>query len=52
LLQLWAAVTRRAGAHPLFLPAYSPDLNPIEQVVAEIKHFLRKGSERASLKPV
>ena len=25
----------------LFLPAYSPDLNPIEKVWANLKHFLR-----------
>ena len=32
---------RDAGAHLLFLPAYSPDLNPIEQVFAKLKHLLR-----------
>jgi len=26
----------------LFLPAYSPDLNPIEQVFAKLKALLRK----------
>jgi len=30
------------GAHLLFLPKYSPDLNPIEQVFAKLEHFLRK----------
>ena len=25
-----------------FLPAYSPDLNPIEEVFAEAKHFLQQ----------
>jgi len=28
------AAIRAAGAHLLFLPPYSPDLNPIEQVFA------------------
>jgi hypothetical protein len=28
---------RAAGAHLLFLPKYSPDLNPIEQVFAKLK---------------
>ena len=37
---------RRAGAHLLFLPPYSPDLNPIEQVFAKLKHMLREASER------
>jgi transposase len=37
---------RRAGAHLIFLPPYSPDLNPIEQVFAKLKHLLRKASER------
>jgi transposase len=35
-----------AGAHLLFLPAYSPDLNPIEQVFAKLKTLLRKAEER------
>ncbi len=30
------------GATPLYLPAYSPDLNPIEQVFAKLKAILRK----------
>jgi transposase len=25
----------------IFLPPYSPDLNPIEQVFAKLKHILR-----------
>lgn len=37
---------RAAGAHLLFLPAYSPDLNPIEQVFAKLKHMLRNAAER------
>lgn len=38
---------RMAGAHLLFLPAYSPDLNPIEQVFAKFKELLRKADERS-----
>jgi transposase len=30
---------RAAGAHLLFLPPYSPDLNPIEQLFAKLKHL-------------
>jgi len=30
-----------AGAELLFLPPYSPDLNPIEMIFAKIKHLLR-----------
>lgn len=37
---------RNAGAHLLFLPKYSPDLNPIEQVFAKLKAPLRKAAER------
>ena len=37
---------RAAGARLLFLPPYSPDLNPIEQVFAKLKHLLRKAAER------
>ncbi len=32
---------RSAGAKLIFLPKYSPDLNPIEQVFAKLKHLLR-----------
>jgi putative transposase len=37
---------RSVGAKLLFLPPYSPDLNPIEQVFAKLKHWLRKSAER------
>ena len=37
---------RAAGAKLFFLPKYSPDLNPIEQVFAKLKHLLRKAAER------
>lgn len=35
-----------AGAHLLFLPPYSPDLNPIEMVFAKIKQLLRSLAKR------
>jgi putative transposase len=37
---------RAAGAKLFFLPKYSPDLNPIEQVFAKLKHLLRKTAAR------
>jgi transposase len=37
---------RGVGARLLFLPPYSPDLNPIEQVFAKLKHLLRQASQR------
>ena len=37
---------RAAGAKLIFLPKYSPDLNPIEQVFAKLKHLLRKAAPR------
>ncbi len=37
---------RAAGAKLIFLPKYSPDLNPIEQVFAKLKHLLRKAAAR------
>jgi transposase len=30
-----------AGASVMFLPPYSPDLNPIEMIFAKVKHLLR-----------
>jgi transposase len=38
---------RAAGAKLLFLPKYSPDLNPIEQVFSKLKHMLRKAQARS-----
>jgi len=35
------------GARLIFLPPYSPDLNPIEQVFAKLKLLLRKAAERS-----
>jgi transposase len=37
---------RSVGAKLFFLPKYSPDLNPIEQVFAKLKHLLRKAAAR------
>ena len=37
---------RAVGARLFFLPPYSPDLNPIEQVFAKLKTLLRKAAER------
>ena len=34
------------GAQLLYLPPYSPDLNPIEQAFAKLKALLRKVGER------
>ncbi|ARN83757.1 IS630 family transposase (plasmid) [Methylocystis bryophila] len=37
---------RAKGARLIFLPKYSPDLNPIEQVFSKLKRMLRKAEER------
>ncbi|ARQ60829.1 IS630 family insertion sequence transposase protein (plasmid) [Rhizobium sp. Kim5] len=37
---------RAAGARLWFLPKYSPDLNPIEQAFAKIKHWMRQAQKR------
>jgi len=34
---------RSVGAKLFFLPKYSPDLSPIEQVPSKLTHWLRKG---------
>ena len=36
----------KAGAKVLFLPAYSPDLNPIEKMWSKIKEYLRAAEAR------
>ena len=36
-----------AGASLLYLPPYSPDFNPIEQLFAKLKALLRKAAERS-----
>jgi transposase len=45
-LALTRAAIRAVGAHLIFLPAYSPDLNPIEQVFAKLKHLMRNEAPR------
>jgi transposase len=40
------ALIEAAGATLLYLPPYSPDFNPIEQVFAKLKALLRKPEER------
>jgi transposase len=37
---------RACGARLWYLPAYSPDLNPIEQTFAKIKHWMRMAQKR------
>ena len=37
---------KTAGARLWFLPPYSPDLNPIEQTFAKIKHWMRMAQKR------
>jgi len=38
----------RCGAQLLYLPAYSPDLNPIEMAFAKLKAHLRQAAQRTS----
>lgn len=40
------ALIERIGAQVLFLPAYSPDLNPIEMMWSKIKESLRSAEPR------
>jgi len=40
------AAVKARGAHMIFLPPYSPDLNPIEQVFAKLKHLMRNAQPR------
>jgi transposase len=42
-----AGAIHAAGARLVFLPPYSPDLNPIEQVFAKLKGALRKAQARS-----
>jgi transposase len=39
-------IIQDCGAWPLFLPPYSPDLNPIEMAFAKLKELLRKQGAR------
>ena len=41
------ALIRDRGAWILFLPAYSPDLNPIEMALSKLKTLLRKYAARS-----
>lgn len=36
-----------AGCHLVFLPTYSPDMNPIEQAFAKVKQALRRAAPRS-----
>jgi transposase len=38
---------RAAGAKLFYLPKYSPDLNPIEQLFGKLKHCLRRTAARS-----
>lgn len=40
------AAIEGAGCRLLFLPPYSPDLNPIEEAFSKLKRLLRKAEER------
>jgi transposase len=40
------ALIRQVGADVRFLPAYSPDLNPIELMWSKVKHWLRSVEAR------
>ncbi len=40
------AAIRKAGARLWFLPPYSPDMNPIEQTFAKVKHWMRMAQRR------
>jgi hypothetical protein len=43
----WRRAIRNVGARLVFLPKYSPDLNPIEQVFAKFKTLQRKAGARS-----
>jgi len=40
-------IIKAKGARLLFLPPYSPDLNPIEQAFSKLKRLLRKAEARS-----
>ena len=42
------ALIQQAGAEALFLPAYSPDLNPIEKMWSKVKNRLRSLAARTA----
>lgn len=39
-------LVRSAGGKLLFVPKYSSELDPIEQVFVKLKHFLQKAAAR------
>ena len=41
------SLIQQLGAEVLFLPAYSPDLNPIEKMWSKLKEFLRSTEARS-----
>lgn len=43
------ALIESAGTTPLFLPPYSPDLNPIEKMWSKVKQLLRGAEARTQL---
>ena len=45
------SLIKGAGAEVRFLPAYSPDLNPIEKMWSKVKTLLR-GAEPREPKPI
>jgi transposase len=44
--ELTLSLIRQAGAEVLFLPAYSPDLSPIEKMWSKVKNSLRSAEAR------
>lgn len=43
-----AEIIRASGAEVWYLPPYSPDLNPIEQMWSKLKAWLRKAAARSA----
>ena len=43
------SLIQQLGAEVLFLPAYSPDLNPIEKMWSKLKEFLRSAEARSEI---
>lgn len=48
LVRVSSRVREVAGASLVFLPKYSPDLNPIEMAFSKLKALLRKAAERST----
>ena len=47
--ELTLELIEQAGAQVLFLPPYSPDLNPIEKMWSKVKQYLRSAEARTEL---